>query len=193
MPGQGQELFLRNCVGCHGESGDRVPGVQLLSKEFLQHKTDAVVLQTIARGNAKGMPAWGRDAGGPLTSEQIQSVAEFLKSSARSTAAPAGNVGENGAADEPIISAQVVAQGKTLFSGRCAACHGESRDKVPTCQLADPAWLQGKSFAGVVQDTSEGKPPMMPAWAKEKGGPLLADEIKSIVAYLWDAAGLNKR
>ena len=77
--------------------------------------------------------------------------------------------------------------------GRCVMCHGEARDKVPTCELANPAWLQQRGFDGIVKAATDGKPPMMPAWGKEKGGPLSPEEIKNVVSYLWDAAGLNKR
>ncbi len=302
MVGQGRDLFTRNCTACHGAGGDRVPGVKLLSKEFLERETDGVLLQTITKGNAKGMPAWGVEAGGPLTQAQIQSIVGFLKSSAvaasgsaqASTSAPTSsdvvisitqdtvkrgreifmgtcaachgetrdkvptcrlaeadflkqrgdatlvesitlgkgpmpawglvkggplspddvkvvlaflkNAAGMGTFQEapapppstpapsvssPALSSELVAKGKDLFKSTCAMCHGETRDKVPTCQLANKEWLQNKGFDGVVKDATEGKPPMMPAWGKDKGGPLSAEQIKAIVTYLWDAVGLT--
>jgi len=298
ISGQGKELFLRNCTGCHGETGDGVPGVRLLSKEFLARETDEVVLQTITRGNAKGMPAWGAEAGGPLTKAQVQSILDFLRSASVSEAvsAPGAHQGPVTAVPTPTVSipmtqqavdrgrevflkgvcvtchgetrdkiascrladaaflkergdetlinsitfgkgampawgqvkggplsaddvkaavaflknaaglgavqatppttpapsVDLVAKGKGIFTSTCAMCHGESRDKVPTCQLANPEWLNQKGFAGVVKDVTEGKPPMMPAWGKDKGGPLSADDILAVVTYLWNAAGLGE-
>ncbi|MBI4201287.1 MAG: c-type cytochrome, partial [Chloroflexi bacterium] len=295
--GQGKDMFLRNCTGCHRETGDGVPGVRLLSKEFLARETDEVVLQTITRGNAKGMPAWGVEAGGPLTQAQIQSILDFLKSTAVSEAvsAPGANQGPLTAEPTPTVSVpmsqqaidrgreiflkgtcttchgetrdkiptcklaeadflrsqgdatlinsitfgkgampawglvkggplspddvqavvaflknaaglgaveetspsnsapsvDLVAKGKTLFTNTCAMCHGESRDKITTCKLADPEWLKAKGFDGVIKDATEGKPPMMPAWGKAKGGPLSPADILAVVTYLWDSAGLG--
>lgn len=198
MPGAGRDLFVRNCTGCHGENGDRVAGVQLFSREFLTRETDAVLLQTITRGNAKGMPAWGQEAGGPLTGEQIQSLLEHLKASAQNStpntsAAPAGSANGasgSGAGSGVAASAELVAQGSDIFKGTCVMCHGETRDKVPTCRLTDPAFFNERGDATLINSITSGKGPM-PAGGKEKGGPLSPDQVQAVLAYLKDAAGVR--
>ncbi len=204
LPGTGRDLFLRNCTACHGESGDRVPGIKLLSKEFLSRETDQVLLGTITRGNAKGMPAWGTEAGGPLSSGQIQTILDFLRSSAVSEAvtslAPgqavssgAGASSGGAAPAEVVVSVTqaTVARGKEIFTSpdKCIMCHGETRDKIPTCKLADGQWLKDKTDATLVQSIIFGKG-AMPAWGQAKGGPLNPEDVKAVVAYLKNAAGI---
>ncbi|MBI4312875.1 MAG: c-type cytochrome [Chloroflexi bacterium] len=195
-PGTGRELFLRNCTACHGQSGDKVPGIKLLSKEFLARETDAVLLDTITRGNAKGMPAWGQKAGGSLTEQQVGTILEFLKSTAQSEAVtnpgPGQAIPGGGVAPAPVevsVTAATVAKGKEIFMGTCIMCHGETRDKVPTCKLYDGDWLKSKGDATLIQSVTLGKGPM-PAWGNVKGGPLSQDDVKSVVAFLKNAAGI---
>ncbi|MBI4499340.1 MAG: c-type cytochrome [Chloroflexi bacterium] len=191
----GRDLFLRNCTPCHGESGDRVPGVQLKSQDFLRMRTDRVLRQTIVQGNAKGMPAWGQTNGGPLSDAQIDAVLQYLTS----TATPGTSAGQGAQAGAPAApsgapappSPALVSKGKEIFVKTCAACHGETRDKIPTCKLADKDWLAQKGDAGLVQAITNGKPPMMPAWGKSKGGSLADEDIQAVAAYLQDAAGLK--
>ena len=284
---EGRELYLANCTACHRADGNGVPGVQLLSKEFLTRETDDTLIQNITRGNAKGMPAWGIEAGGPMTKDQITRIVAYLKETAKVTgnggtvvsvpmtqaaidrgreifmnpercvachgatrdkiatcklaeasflkekgdatliqsitfgkgAMPAWGSVKNGPLNPDDVQAVVAylknaaglgvvqaetpgptdgsltkdaaARGKATFNSTCAMCHGETRDKVATCKLADATWLKNKTFEGVVKDITEGKPPMMPTWGKSKGGTLSDDQIKDIVTYLWEAAGIT--
>jgi len=201
VPGTARDLFLRNCTACHGLSGDKVPGIKLFSKEFLARETDDVLHDTILRGNAKGMPAWGVDAGGALTNAQIQSLVDFLKSSAVSdsvTSPGSGQAistgGSGAAAPAPVaipVTAAAVARGKEIFtaSDKCIMCHGATRDQIPTCKLADGDWLKNKGDDTLIQSITFGKG-AMPSWGNAKGGPLSADDVKSVVAYLKNAAGI---
>ncbi len=191
--GTGRDLFVRNCTPCHGETGDKVPGVQLKSQDFLRFQTDRVVRQTIVQGNSKGMPSWGQASGGPFNDEQIDAILQFLKSSAApgtQAAAPANAPSAAPAASSGQTSAALVAKGKEIFTKNCVACHGESRANVPTCKLADKDWLSQKGDKGLVDAITNGKPPMMPTWGKSKGGPLGDDEIQAVAAFLKDAAGI---
>ena len=192
--GTGRDLFVRNCTPCHGETGDKVPGVQLKSQDFLRFQTDRVVRQTIVQGNSKGMPAWGQASGGPFNDEQIDAILQFLKSSATPgtqaaapASAPSAAVGGSGGQ----ASAALVTKGKEIFTKNCVACHGESRANIPTCKLADKDWLSQKGDKGLVDAITNGKPPTMPTWGKSKGGPLGDDEIQAVAAFLKDAAGIS--
>ena len=190
--GTGRDLFMRNCTPCHGETGDKVQGVQLKSQDFLRFQTDRVVRQTIVQGNSKGMPSWGQASGGPFNDEQIDAILQYLKSSAttgtqaapaNAPAAPGGSGGQT--------SAALVTKGKEIFTKNCVACHGESRANVPTCKLADKDWLSQKGDKGLVDAITNGKPPVMPTWGKSKGGTLGDDEILAVAAFLKDAAGIK--
>lgn len=192
--GEGKDLFARNCVPCHGDGGDKVPGVRLKSADFLQSRTDSVLLQTITDGNAKGMPAWGKSAGGPFTVEQTRAILDYLKSSAGATSAPVKAETSSPSTTEarPLSSdlAAQAAKGKEVFTKNCVACHGETRDKMPTCKLTDKDWVAQKGDEGLTNSITNGKGPM-PAWGKAKGGALSDDDIKSVVAYLKQAVGLG--
>src|SRR5262249_54973012 len=47
---QGGRLFQSNCTGCHGSSGDQVPGVSLMSGKFRRAVTDDEVAAIIRKG-----------------------------------------------------------------------------------------------------------------------------------------------
>jgi len=198
VSGEGTDLFARNCAPCHGQNGENVAGVRLKSKEFLVAKTDPVIIQTISQGNAKGMPAWSKELGGPLSKEQIESIVKYLKSSAGSTAAaPETAAPKTGAPAAPSSGGALAssggnpAAGKEIFMKNCTACHGETRDKVPTCKLHDKDFLKEKGDATLINSITNGKGPM-PTWGKSKGGILSDEDIKNVVAFLKDAAGLKE-
>ncbi|TAK36640.1 MAG: c-type cytochrome [Chloroflexota bacterium] len=208
--GEAKELYSRNCAPCHGETGDKVSGIQLRSKGFLQQKGDTLLKQTIARGNAKGMPAWGKESGGPFSDDQINGLVAYLSAAAADTgsspsagasASPSpsasGSAGSNASgtsgpsssaapAGGGAISADLIAKGKEVFTKNCTACHGETRDRIPTCKLTDKSWVEEKGDAGLTNSVTNGKGGM-PAWA----GKLSTDEIKAVVAFLKDAVGIK--
>lgn len=189
--GIGEQLFDRNCSPCHGPSGDRVPGVRLKSPEFLEAATDGVILQTMSKGNARGMPAWGRNSGGPLTESQTSSILVYLKSVAPTTSETTSTSGRTGDSTEPRRP-EIVAWGRYLFQdGPCAHCHKNSRDGVPAARLHDPVWLRNKGDRQLAAAIAEGRG-AMPAWGKARGGPLEDLDIRAIIAYLQDAAGRQK-
>ncbi len=80
-----------------------------------------------------------------------------------------------------------IAHGRDVFTKNCAACHGETRDKVLDAKLADTQWLQQQGDDVLAQTIANGKG-IMPSWGKAKGGPLSNDDIGAIVAYLKAAA-----
>ncbi|MBI4322314.1 MAG: c-type cytochrome [Chloroflexi bacterium] len=228
--GEGKDLFTMSCAPCHGQAGDKVAGVKLRSKSFLQQRGEARLTQTISQGNAKGMPAWARSSGGPLSDEQINGLVRYLQSTAvdaETSAPPAGtsaspalsekkdgaaapaSSGQAGAGTSPgpsaqtnaataaaagapssagAIDASLVAKGKELFAKTCVTCHGESRDRIPTCKLADRTWVEQKGEAGLIQSIANGKGGM-PAWSTAKGGSLSDTDIKALAAFLLSAVG----
>lgn len=197
--GEGRDIFLKNCAACHGDGGDRVPGIKLLSTEFLARETDAVLIDTITQGNAKGMPAWGDEAGGPLTRAQIETVVDFLKTAAVSEVArvPGDRQQSNSAppqqgnsSDLASLSQEAVAHGKEIFTSTCVACHGETRDKIPTCRLADPEFFAERGDQALMDSVTFGKG-AMPSWGAENGGPLSPEDVQDVLAYLKDAVGLG--
>ncbi|MBU1493012.1 MAG: cytochrome c [Actinobacteria bacterium] len=78
---QGGRLFEIQCTGCHGLQGRGGSAPALNSQQFLTGASDAQISSLIAVGiPGSPMAAYSLDHGGPLTSEQIESLAVFLRS-----------------------------------------------------------------------------------------------------------------
>ena len=78
---QGSDLFQLNCSSCHGLNGEGGIGPALNSVGFLQASTDEQTELLISVGvPGSQMSAYSLDHGGPLTSEQIRSLAIFIRS-----------------------------------------------------------------------------------------------------------------
>jgi putative heme-binding domain-containing protein len=102
----GSTLFSSNCVFCHGDTGDKVPGVSLLKGEFLHPAlNDEGIIHTIMNGSeSKLMPPLN------LSREEAQKVVAFLRTEAL-----------GGAMTLPSGDA---AHGKALMeSNNCLSCH----------------------------------------------------------------------
>lgn len=80
---------------------------------------------------------------------------------------------------------QLVRQGAGIFASQCSRCHGGSgqgTDLAPS--LNNKAFL-ASSDAFLRQTITEGRPrTTMPAWGQDFGGPLTAQEIDQVVAFV---------
>ncbi|MCC7104976.1 MAG: c-type cytochrome [Chloroflexi bacterium] len=175
----GRDLYLSKCLSCHGERGDRSPGIALGSAEFLRKTGDDALLAAITDGKGK-MPGFVRPKGSTLSAGDASSLLAYMKSW---SGLPAGMalaaIGGGGASP----AAAAPGPGKDLYTRSCNACHGEKGDKLPTAKLNDPAWLQSKGDPALSQAIAQGKGGM-PALGKAKGGALSDDDVTAIVAYL---------
>ncbi len=81
LAAEGETVWSFNCASCHGLNGEGAVGPALNSQQFLQAATDEQAELLIAVGvPGSEMSAYSLDHGGPLTSEQIQSVVAFIRS-----------------------------------------------------------------------------------------------------------------
>ena len=81
LAAEGQTVWQFNCAGCHGFTGDGASAPALNSKQFLQSATDDQTRTLVAVGiPGSDMGAYSLDFGGTLTSEQIKSVAIYIRS-----------------------------------------------------------------------------------------------------------------
>ena len=86
------------------------------------------------------------------------------------------------AADRPVPADRVV-DFATLYKENCAGCHGADGKLGPAPPLNDPIFLSIVPDAVVLGLISEGRPGTpMPAFARNKGGPLTDDQVKAIAA-----------
>lgn len=146
----GSAIFLKNCTTCHGAQGEGVSALPLRDSQYIQTGSDQDIFATIAQGRTgTAMPAWLQANGGPLTAVQIQNTVAYLHSlqgvaplptatpvpplppEPTETPGPANaptpepaqpsNAGKPGPAAEQSGNAD---NGRALFGGYCAACHG---------------------------------------------------------------------
>jgi mono/diheme cytochrome c family protein len=168
----GALLFQNSCVGCHGVQGQGIPGVapglnavDLFSGERLKKvgytgQVEDYIRGTIAAGRPiktnpsypNPMPTWSQTFGGPLRSDQVDDLTDFIMNwggqaleaaPVGTTIPPAQAVGT--ALDTPL-PAGVADNGQKLFTSQgCAACHS----------LKPGEKIVGPSLAGIATDADE--------------------------------------
>ena len=103
-PPNGEQLYMENCVECHGPEGDAVPDVDLGHGRFRRATTDPELVGIVLRGIPNtAMPPSN------FTEAQASAIVQYLRGKARRAAASAG---------DPKA-------GAALFAGKgnCASCH----------------------------------------------------------------------
>jgi mono/diheme cytochrome c family protein len=94
--------------------------------------------------------------------------------------------------DRPAAANQVKGF-DALYANRCAGCHGADGKLGPAPPLNDPTFLAIVPDAVLLRVISEGRAVTpdqrspMPAFARDRGGPLTGEEVKGL------AAGIKKR
>ncbi len=76
------------------------------------------------------------------------------------------------------------AAGAAVFERNCTSCHGVNGEGGVGLTLRNDVFIKGDE-AAIIDTVSTGRPgTAMPAWAIAEGGPLPADQILNVVAYL---------
>jgi mono/diheme cytochrome c family protein len=82
-PEVGRELFGKNCAMCHGEDGQRMPGIKLLSPDWSGGMSGKSLNSRITNGAPTGgMPAFSKTRGGPLSVTQVAAIVAYIKDTA---------------------------------------------------------------------------------------------------------------
>jgi cytochrome c oxidase cbb3-type subunit 3 len=85
--------------------------------------------------------------------------------------------GKPNPANKPVMPDQVV-QPEKLFGKHCAGCHGAAGKTGPAPPLNDPLFRAIVPEDALVRVITEGRPGTpMPAFAREKGGPLTDEQV----------------
>ena len=103
-PPNGEQLYMENCVECHGPEGDVVPDVDLGHGRFRRATTDPELVGIVLRGIPNtAMPP------NNFSEAQASAIVQYLRAKALRAAATAGNA----------------AAGRAIFTGKgnCATCH----------------------------------------------------------------------
>lgn len=177
----GQELFLQNCVACHGEFGEG--GINpsnpndiifpISTGEYLKTRDDFTITSIIAQGQPNsGMSPFGASYGGPLDDEQISAIVTYMRSWE-----------ENPPVElPPEINAEALSfSGSEIYTNICAQCHGPNGEGGVGPAFADSGFQQGKTDVDIFNSINQGHPgTSMIAWA----GILSNEQIQSVIAYI---------
>jgi cytochrome c oxidase cbb3-type subunit 3/ubiquinol-cytochrome c reductase cytochrome c subunit len=186
-------LYSENCAACHGVEGKQGAAISLANPVYLgiagvanlQHVTAAGVPGSL-------MPGFSKAAGGMLTDQQVEIIAEGMVSNW-------GNPGALGGQTAPPYASSKAgnaANGQQAYATYCARCHGADGTgaKVGSTQvgsgrigsIVDPAYLALISDQGLRSIVIAGLPDSgMPDWRSDAPGHAMSDEeIGDVVAWL---------
>lgn len=174
---RGAAVFRANCSQCHGSGAAGAKGYpNLLDDDWLWGGDMAAIATTVDHGIRNDtdpdarwsqMPAFGEI----LTKPEIAAVVAYVRS-----------LSMNG--EDP----GQVAQGATVFSENCAACHGDAatgnRD-MGAPNLTDAIWLYGGDAATLTETVTRARFGVMPAWGQR----LSEADVDAVAVYVHSLGG----
>lgn len=123
-------------------------------------------------------------AGGPTLQDELQ--VSLQQNEALKKSAPRKEDNEEELA-KLEAQAPVLASGATVYSGKCASCHGPELQGLIGPNLVDEYWIHGKgqrtAIAAIIRNGVLDKG--MPQWQ----GVLSEDEIKAVIVYVHSKKG----
>jgi len=186
----GRNIFLNNCITCHGSDGGGARGYpNLTDKVWLHGGTPEAIKTTISNGRMGVMPALGAALGDQGVDEIIAFIRALPTLPEQPASVPAtAYTPDTAAADvEPSSAAPVldpkVAAGQQKFLTFCIACHGpdaRGNQALGAPNLADEDWLHGSSDADIRDVIMKGRVNQMPAQADI----LTPDRIHVLAGYV---------
>ncbi len=163
-PQRGGELYYRDCIACHGETGlgngpmaSSMPvAVTAIGLGLIRNQVSpSGWFEAITLGNPeRGMPAYPS-----YSTQDSWDLLSFLFTME--------------------ATADVFREGEELYLANCAECHGIAGDVVPGTEFNDLEAMAQVTNAGLYRSISEGKGTMLPF-----AGKLTDPEIWKIVDYL---------
>lgn len=178
------QLYARNCSGCHGAEGKNGAATDLANPEYEALIDDATLRNVIVNGE-KGtlMPGFGPLGGGGLTDAQIDVLVHGL----RERWAKPNPFG--GMTPPPYHAAQAgnAGQGQAVYGAACARCHGATAEQPgPAGSVLDGAFLALVNDQTLRTTVIAGRPDLgQPDWRNDiPGRPLTDAEVTNLTAWL---------
>lgn len=171
---KGRAIFTTHCVGCHGPQGEGGVGNSLSAPSFLAIASDQFLRDTISLGRGHtAMPA-----SYDMKAEDVGALIAYI----RTWMKPAPSYDEVAA----LLPSASAPSGKTIFEGKCAACHGAGGEGGMGSRLNSDSFLamaDDKFLHRVITDGRAGTG--MPAWRT-----LSAQDLANVISYLrsWQKA-----
>ncbi|MGB6692058.1 MAG: cytochrome c [Terracidiphilus sp.] len=188
-------LYRANCVACHGDSGRDGAAITLANPVYIEMAKDQL-RDVIAQGRSGYlMPAFAKSAGGTLTDQQVNLLAQGIVQQWGDRKALAGHT------SLPYASTLHgdAAHGLEAFGVFCARCHGANgaggaaEAKIDTGRsgsgkpgsLVDPSFLALFSDQYLRSVIIAGRPDQgMPDWRTDAARPMTDQQVTDIVAWM---------
>lgn len=191
---EGTNLYLENCIVCHGASGEGIAAYPALDVAV---SMDAETLfKTIERGRATTqMAAFGVNEGGVLTDAQIDGLVALIQhgdwqqvrvlAEAQDLVPPEMVVAEippeSIAQIKALLNGEALAVGLTLYAENCTACHGVNLEGTKLAPALNTDTLRATDGLELVRRIEQGVPStLMAAWDNA----LTDAEVDALVALI---------
>lgn len=170
-------LYQRNCQACHGVKGEGGMAVSLANPAYIAYAGREHIAQITANGiGGSLMPAFASNAGGMLTDQQVQILADGIVSKWGNAAALGGVV-------PPAYESHAeggIDAGEVLYRADCLRCHAPGPSSI-----LDPTYLSLISNGGLRTWIVAGKPHGgMPDWRGYPGGALSDQQVTDLVSFM---------
>jgi cytochrome c oxidase cbb3-type subunit 3/ubiquinol-cytochrome c reductase cytochrome c subunit len=176
-------LYAQNCSGCHGADGLLGGARPLNDPVYLAVAGRDRIIKLTAEGVPNTtMPGFAKSAGGMLTGEQIEIIADGMISRWG-----ARGLRENMLPPYAPSAPGSAAEGEKVYAARCAECHGpDGTGGKKGGSIVDGAYLGLVSDQALRLAVICGRPDLgMPAWRGLVGSvPMSDQEITDVVAWL---------
>jgi mono/diheme cytochrome c family protein len=177
-------LYSENCAGCHGADGKGGAAISLADPLYLAI-VDAAAMRKVIAGGVRGtaMPAFAQSAGGMLTDQQIDVIANEIRSGWQ-------RGGVLNGANPPGYAAKSagdIQRGEAVYKSYCESCHGPGgRGGQKGSAITNDSFLALVSDQGLRTIVIAGRPELgAPDWRENvPGKPMSDQEITDVVAWL---------
>lgn len=175
---QGVDIYLENCVVCHGASGEGLGVYPALNA--IAEMDPVELYRTIERGRyATQMAAYGIDEGGILSQAQIESLVSMIQhvdwnsvytiADARDLIPPEMVVAEIPEETMTMVSELVdgdrLSDGLTLYAENCTSCHGINMEGTVLAPALDTDTLRATETYELARIIEQGVPgTLMAGW-----------------------------
>ena len=166
----GRSIFSNTCATCHGSSGQGAIGYPNLTDEIWNWGgAPDRILETVLDGREGVMPEWGT----VLTGMGGPQAVDYTIAYVRTLSAP-----------ETLQNDYMAVQGRKLFEGVCAACHGvdgKGNQDLGAPDLTDAYWMYGSGRESLRHTIMHGRHGSMPAHRELLG----ETRARLVAAYVW--------
>jgi mono/diheme cytochrome c family protein len=173
---EGEELFRRLCVTCHGQRGEGDLAKEINNADFLSLASDRFLLETIMKGRSNtAMPSWSR-----LSDRELGSLVAYLRSLGNKPVRPESAVRIQG---DSI-------RGDSLFHNLCTRCHGVNGEGDLGPAILNRDFMAAATDGFLFETISHGREhtPMF-GWTSQAraGRKLVGVDVNDLIAFMRSA------